>query len=144
VTWARFHHRETGRQVYVFNTHFTLRRGESQLDSADLIATRVAALPDGTAVVAMDDFNNSAEDSDTWRVATSLGLWDAWLLADERRGAIATYGDFRPPGDDLTERFDWIFVAGAIGVKFVETVLHNAEGRYPSDHYPVTARLVIE
>lgn len=85
MTWARFHHRETGRQVYVFNTHFTLRRGESQLDSADLIATRVAALPDGTAVVAMDDFNNSAEDSDTWRVATSLGLWDAWLLAGEGR-----------------------------------------------------------
>jgi endonuclease/exonuclease/phosphatase family metal-dependent hydrolase len=144
VTWARFHHRETGRQVYVFNTHFTLRRGASQLDSADLIATRVAALPEGTAVVAMGDFNNSAEDSDTWRVATSRGLRDAWLLADERRGPTATYGDFRPPGDDLTERVDWILVAGPIGVRFVETVLHNEGGRYPSDHYPVVARLVVE
>ena len=27
VTWARFHHLETRRQLYVYNTHFTLRRG---------------------------------------------------------------------------------------------------------------------
>ena len=27
VTWARFHHRGTGRQFYVFNTHFSPRAG---------------------------------------------------------------------------------------------------------------------
>ena len=141
VTWARFHHRETGREVYVFNTHFTLRRGQSQLDSADLIATRVAALPTGTAVIVMGDFNNSAEDSETWRVATAQGLRDAWVLADEQRGPTTTYGDFGPPGDALTERVDWILVGGEIEVRWVETVLYNDAGRYPSDHYPVAASL---
>ena len=34
VTWARFHHLETGREVYLFNTHFTLRQGERQLFTA--------------------------------------------------------------------------------------------------------------
>ena len=141
VTWARFHHRATGRQIYVFNTHLTLRRGQSQLDSADLIATRVAALAGGTAVIAMGDFNNSAEDSDTWRVATARGLRDAWLVADEQRGPTTTYGDFGAPGDKLTERVDWILVDEGIDVRWVETVLHNDAGRYPSDHYPVAARL---
>ena len=141
ATWARFHHRATGRQIYVFNTHLTLRRGQSQLDSADLIATRVAALPGGTAVVAMGDFNNSAEDSETWRVATARGLRDAWVAADEQRGPTSTYGDFGAPGDALTERVDWILVGGGIDVGWVETVLHNDDGRYPSDHYPVAARL---
>ncbi len=144
VTWARFHHRETGRQVYIFNTHFTLRRGPSQLDSADLVATRVAALPKGTAVVVMGDFNNSAGDSDTWRAATSLGLRDAWVLADERRGPTATYGSFGPPRVDMTERVDWILVGGDIDVRWVETVLHNDGGRYPSDHYPVAASLELQ
>ncbi len=141
VTWARFHHRATGRQIYVFNTHLTLRRGQSQLDSADLIATRVAALLAGTAVIVMGDFNNSAEDSETWRIATARGLRDAWLLADEQRGPTATYGGFGPPGDGLTERVDWVLVGGPIAVLSVETVLHNDGGRYPSDHYPVVARL---
>jgi len=141
VTWARFYHRETGREIYVFNTHFTLRRGQSQLDSADLIATRVAALPEGTAVIVMGDFNNSAEHSETWRVATAQGLRDAWVLADEQRGPTATYGDFGPPGDALRERVDWILVGGGIEVRWVETVLYNDAGRYPSDHYPVAASL---
>ena len=141
VTWARFYHRETGQQLYVFNTHFTLRRGQSQLDSADLIATRVAALPENTAVIVMGDFNNDAEDSDTWRVATARGLRDAWVIADDQRGPKATYGDFDSPRDDLTERVDWILVGGPVSVRWIETVLHNEEGRYPSDHYPVAASL---
>ena len=143
VTWARFHHRATGRQVYVFNTHLTLRRGQSQLDSVDLIATRVAALPAGTAVIVMGDFNNSAEDSDTWRIMTGRGLRDAWVLADEKRGPAVTYGGFSAPGDELPERVDWILVGRRVDVNWIETVLHNDDGRYPSDHYPVVANLEI-
>ncbi len=141
VTWARFYHRETGRQIYVFNTHFTLRRGQSQIDSADLVASRVAALPPGTAVIVMGDFNNNAEDSETWRVATARGLRDAWVVADETRGPTMTYGAFRPPRDGVTARVDWILVGGPIAVRSAETVLHNDDGRYPSDHYPVAASL---
>ncbi len=143
VTWARFYHRATGRQVYVFNTHFTLRRGQSQLDSADLIADRVAALPAGAAAIVMGDFNNDAEASDTWRVATARGLRDAWVAAAERVGPIATYGDFGPPDEALAERVDWILVGGPIDVQRAETVVHNVGGRYPSDHYPVAVRLLI-
>ena len=143
VTWARFYHRATGRQMYVFNTHFTLRRGQSQLDSADLIADRVAALPAGAAAIVMGDFNSDAERSDTWRVATARRLRDAWVAAAERVGPIATYGDFGPPDEALAERVDWILVGGPIDVQRAETVVHNVGGRYPSDHYPVAVRLVI-
>ena len=143
VTWARFHHRATGRQVYVFNTHLTLRRGQAQLDSAELIASRAAALPAPAAVIVMGDFNNNAEDSDTWRAVTARGLHDAWVLADETHGSTATYGAFGPPSDQLPERVDWILVSGPITVRSVETVLHNDGGRYPSDHYPVVASLVL-
>jgi endonuclease/exonuclease/phosphatase family metal-dependent hydrolase len=143
VTWARFYHHETGRQIYVFNTHFTLRRGQSQLDSADLVATRVAALSAGTAVIVMGDFNNSAENSETWRVLMAQGLRDAWVIADNQRGPTATYGDFGPPEEALGERVDWILVGERVEVGWVETVLDNDNGRFPSDHYPVVARLEI-
>lgn len=143
VTWARFHHRASAREIYVFNTHFTLRRGQSQLDSATLITDRVSALPADAAVIVMGDFNSDAEDSDTWRVATAGGLRDAWTEADERVGPIATYGDFGPPEEAFAERVDWILVGGPIDVWRAETVTHHDDGRYPSDHYPVAAALVI-
>ena len=144
VTWAKFHHRATDRSLYVFNTHFTLRRGQAQLDSVAMIANRLASLPEGSAVIVMGDFNSVAETSDTWRALTSGGLEDAWVAADERVGPPLTSSGFGPPREGRVNRIDWILVGGPVGVRSAETVLHNDEGRYPSDHYPVVARLEIE
>ena len=74
VTWARFHHLATGRAVYVFNTHLSLRRGQRQIDSVNLILERVGALPAGSAVIVLGDFNNVGEESDLWRIATVVSL----------------------------------------------------------------------
>ena len=144
VTWVRFHHLTTGRELSMFNTHLTLRQGGQQLASATLIADRVAALAEGSAVIVTGDFNAPAEHSETWRTATSQGLRDAWVLADERTGPEFTRSDFGPPHDWGLGRIDWILVGGPIQVRTIETVLHNDQGRYPSDHYPVVATLEIE
>jgi len=141
VTWARFHHRGSGRRLYVFNTHLTLRRGPRQVESARRIAERVATLPAGSAVVVTGDFNAMAEISETWRAATGRGLRDAWLLAGERIGPPRTSSDFRPPELANPGRIDWILVGGPVAVRSVETVVDHDGGRYPSDHYPVVARL---
>ena len=142
VTWARFYHRATGREIYVFNTHLTLRQGPRQYDSARLIADRVAALPPGSAVVVTGDFNASAGDTETWRIATAQGLRDAWLAADERHGPPFTSNGFGPPPpQDQVWRIDWILVGGPLVVRTAQTVVHEDNGRYPSDHYPVAARL---
>ena len=142
VTWARFYHRASGREIYAFNTHLTLRRGSRQYDSARLIADRVAALPPGSAVVVTGDFNASAGDTETWRIATGQGLRDAWFAADERHGPPFTSNGFGPPPPhDEVWRIDWILVGGPLVVRTAQTVVHDDNGRYPSDHYPVVARL---
>ena len=144
VTWARFHHLATGQAVNVFNTHLSPRRGQGQIDAVDLILERVGALPAGSAVIVLGDFNNVGEGSDLWQIATSHGLDDAWVVADERRGPAMTWSDFGPPENGYAERIDWILVGGPIGVRSVETVLYNDGGRYPSDHYPVAAHLEVD
>jgi endonuclease/exonuclease/phosphatase family metal-dependent hydrolase len=141
VTWARFHHLASRRQFYVFNTHFTPRRGPGQLDAARILKERVRALPAGSAVIITGDFNAVGEDSDVWRDLTADGLKDAWTLADDRRGPPVTMSGFGPPLDGDATRIDWILVGGPVGVRSVETVLYNIAGRYPSDHYPVSARV---
>ena len=143
VTWARFHHLESGQQVYVFNTHFTLRRGPRQVRSAEMINERIAALPPGSAVVVMGDFNSVAGSSETWDVATGTGLRDAWISASERIGPPLTANGFSAPPEGREGRIDWILVGGPIEVKRATTVVHSSDGRYPSDHYPVAAELEI-
>lgn len=142
VTWARFYHQASGREIYAFNTHLTLRQGPRQYQSARLIADRVAALPAGAAVVVTGDFNASAGDTETWRIATEQGLRDAWLAADERQGPPFTSNGFGPPPPHHEVwRIDWILVGGPLVVRTARTVLYSEDGRYPSDHYPVAARL---
>ena len=141
VTWARFHHRATGQQIYVFNTHLSPREGRGQLEAATRINERIAALPPGSAVVVMGDFNAYAGASETWRVATSQGLQDAWELAPERHGPAVTSNGFGPPPEGWEGRIDWILVGGPVEVPTVSTIVHSVEGRYPSDHYPVLATL---
>ena len=144
VTWARFHLFETRQQVYVYNTHFTLRRGQRQLQSASQINAHIADLPRGSAVLVMGDFNAVAETSETWQVATSEGLRDAWLVAEHRECPALTANGFRAPRQGWEGRIDWLLVGGPIAVDRVETVVNSSNGRYPSDHYPVVASLLLE
>jgi endonuclease/exonuclease/phosphatase family metal-dependent hydrolase len=143
VTWARFHHRGTRRQFYVFNTHFSPRSGPGQLDASRILKERIQRLPTGSAVIVLGDFNSSAEESPVWRELTGDFLRDAWTAAAEQRGPPATMGGFSPPRPGDTARIDWILVGGPIHVHSVETILFNEAGRYPSDHFPVAARVDI-
>lgn len=141
VTWARFHHFASGRQIYVYNTHLSPREGPQHVEAVARINERVAALPPGSAVIVLGDFNAYAESSETWSVATSQGLRDAWSIAGQRQGPDVTSNGFGPPPDWGGARIDWILVGGSIEVPTISTVVHSVEGRYPSDHYPVLATL---
>ena len=143
VTWARFYHRESGGEVYVFNTHLTIRRGERQVAAVKQIVTRIDALPEGAATIVTGDFNSPAEVTETWRAATAGGLLtDSWTIATERRGPAVTWSGFRAPRD-VENRIDWILVGGPVEVQSVETVVHTDGARYPSDHFPVYAELAV-
>ncbi len=143
VTWARFHHLETRRQFYVYNTHFTIRGGPRQIQAAEQINAHIAQRPAESAVVVMGDFNALAETSETWHAATRNGLRDAWVVAEKREGPPVTSNGFGPPPQGREGRIDWILVDGPVTVQRAVTVLHSVDGRWPSDHYPVAAELVV-
>jgi endonuclease/exonuclease/phosphatase family metal-dependent hydrolase len=143
VTWARFHHLETLQQFYVYNTHFTIRGGSRQIQSAEQINARIAQHPPESVVVVMGDFNAIAETSETWHAVTSDGLRDAWVVAEKKEGPPLTSSGFGPPPQGREARIDWILVGGPVTVERAVTLLHSVDGRWPSDHYPVAAELVV-
>lgn len=140
VTWARFRHLASGRDVYVYNTHLSLRRGPSQAESVGRVVARIADLAPDDPVIMTGDFNATAERTETWDVATSGGLRDAWAEAEERRGPSVTWSGFAPATPGVDDRIDWILVGGNARVLVMETLAEPMDGRFPSDHFPVFGR----
>jgi endonuclease/exonuclease/phosphatase family metal-dependent hydrolase len=137
VTWGLFE-TAAGRRFYFYNTHFAHRRQdeEARLNSARVIAGRIAKLPADVPFVMTGDFNAPAAGA-VYKVFE--GLTDAWTAAPKRIGPEGTFNAFKGVSDG--PRIDWIMYRGALRALEAETVTKNDNGRYPSDHYPVFAVL---
>ncbi len=139
VTWGLFEVRPGGRRLYFFNTHFPHRREDApaRLKCAALLAERLEKLPPDTPLILTGDFNSPAG-GEVYQVFARR-LQDAWEAAARRQGPEGTISGFK--GLTTGARIDWILYRGGLKALEAETVTHQREGRYPSDHYPVLALL---
>lgn len=137
VTWGLFQRRADGRRFYLFNTHLPYRDQDepARVHSAQLLLSRIAALPADVPVVVTGDFN-SEPGSDTWRTLTAT-LHDARGTAPKVEGPRLTFQDF---GGSERRQLDWILLRGFQATHF-RTIDTRPNGLYPSDHYPVLAEL---
>ncbi len=140
VTWALFEIRDSGKRFYYYNTHFhhTAQAVEARVNSAKLIASRLAKLPADVPFILTGDFNSPAGESEAYKILAAQ-LTDAWTAAAKKIGPEGTMSGFR--GATSGRRIDWILYRGPFKVLEAETVTYNEDGRYPSDHYPVFAVL---
>lgn len=143
TTWVKFHHRATGRFFYYFNTHFDHRGEEARAQSAQLLINRFAALDAKTPIILTGDFNAAGGSSRPWSILTEGGMQDAWLAAEKREGPNTTWSGFKAPEPSSDNRIDWILTRGPVTVQYCETVTFSQDGRYPTDHYPVLARVTV-
>jgi len=142
VTWVKFRDRATGSEFFLFNTHFDHQVQMAREKSAALVRQRVAALNTRLPVLLIGDFNAAAESNRAYEILTAEKIFaDAWLAAPERRGEdVSTFNDFKTavPGGP---RIDWILTRGAVTVERAELSTFSRDGQFPSDHFPVIARL---
>jgi endonuclease/exonuclease/phosphatase family metal-dependent hydrolase len=132
----------TDRSLAVYNAHFDHRGPEARRRSARRIRERVAALPDDTDAVVLGDFNCrpgsrpyevlSADDSEGQ-------LQDARAVAATVDGPTTTVTDFETL--DRGRRLDHVFVTSGLSVDSYRIDDYAANGRHPSDHLPVVARV---
>ena len=146
-TWARVRDRGNGRELLIANTHFDHLGVLAREQSARLIVARLHAEarkgnPDAIAppILLLGDFN-SDERSSAYRAILDAGLVDAYRSVHPRADPDElTFHDFK--GLTLGRRIDFIFNSTdlrAIDATIVRTPI--APGRFPSDHYFVSARL---
>ena len=144
VTWVKFRDRSTGGEFFLLNTHFDHQIQPAREKSAELVRSRVAALNTTLPVVLIGDFNAAAGANKAYEILTAEKFFtDTWLIAPERIGeGVGTFNNFKavvPNG----ARIDWILTRGDVKVERAEISTFSRDGQFPSDHFPVTARLVL-
>jgi len=156
-TWVRLIDKGSGEGVYVLNVHFDHRSDPSRTKSAQLIAEFVRSLDFGDPVILMGDFN-AGETSGALSVLTSTGIEDergndspgdtiGRLFQDSFRAVhpnesdAGTFNSWR--GETGGDKIDYILVPPTCIVREAAILRDNEDGRYPSDHFPVIAEIVL-
>jgi len=142
-TWARLTDKQTGDSLYVFNTHWDHQSQPARLGSAKLIAKRIAARKhNDEPVILLGDFNAARDNPAIQHLtngAAPVTLLEAYKIAKPDAPKTTTFHGFR--GGKNGRKIDHIFVASKASVKEAEILYFSKEDAYPSDHYPVRARL---
>ncbi|HET6631058.1 MAG TPA: endonuclease/exonuclease/phosphatase family protein [Woeseiaceae bacterium] len=145
VTWGRFVERESGRAVWVFNTHFDHESQRARLRSAELLAERIADREPRDPVIVTGDFNAGEANPAIRHLEGGDGrspvrLVDTFRVLHPDAGAAGTFGEFT--GRRNGPKIDYVFVERGTRVLEAQIIRDNRDGRYPSDHYPVFAEIV--
>ena len=150
-SFARLRDIEVGTTIDVYNTHFDHQSAPSRFRSAELIWQVLEARSEAVPFVVMRDLN-AGEDSEPIRFllgaiegptgtpAPEPGLADPFRIAQPRAEEVGTFHGFR--GTPGIAKIDHILVTpGAFEVLGAAINRSDRDGQYPSDHFPVTARL---
>ena len=147
-TWARLLDKHTGKSFYFFNTHFDHQSQRAREMGSVLVAERIAQRTQPDPVIVTGDFNageaNPAIQYLTGR-DTPLGecpvqLVDTFRQLHPDSEPVGTFNAFT--GENDGEKIDYVFVLPDSVVLEAAIIRDSQNGRYPSDHYPVSARIV--
>ncbi len=138
VTWAEFKHIPSNRLFYLFNAHFDHISQPSRLKGARQLINRVNDRDHPYPVIITGDFN-AGEENEAIKGIKSAGFNDTYRKMHPNEAVVGTFNGFT--GENEGEKIDYVFVNDHIEVLEANIDRSNINGRYPSDHYPVTTKI---
>ncbi len=151
-TWTRFAD-ERGGSFYVYNVHLDHESQPSRERSVQLLAQRIRerAVP-ADPVVVTGDFNVGEDNGAIrWLLGEEAALAGAGTpgveLTDTLRAvhpdarSVGTFTNFRF-GNIHGQKIDYVLTGPGFEAASARLVRTSRDGKYPSDHFPVVARLV--
>lgn len=145
VTWGRFVEVASGRGLYVYNTHFDHISEPSRQKSAKLLADRIAKRASPDPVIVTGDFNSGESSAGISYLlgkepGSPIKLIDTFRVLHPDEKQVATFHAFK--GGTKGDKIDYVLVLPTANLSSAEIVRDSRDGRYPSDHFPVTAKLI--
>lgn len=145
-SWIRLRDQATGRELIFANTHFDHKGVVARQEAARVISERLSILARGVPAILTGDLNIN-EDNPAYAVFVrpsgpgAIRWIDAYrVVHPERRPDEASFNGFKPIVEG--SRIDFVFHTADFAATAATIDRTSRDGRYPSDHYPVTAVLV--
>ncbi len=142
-TWVRLFDETNDQRFLVMNTHWDHESQPARLHGGELIAKRIAELAaPGEPVIVMGDFNATPDNPAMLALVAGGRLKDTFttLHPDER-----DTGTFNGFGQQLgANKIDAILATDHWQVEAAAIDRTQFNGRYPSDHFPVTATVTLQ
>nr|WP_051935963.1 endonuclease/exonuclease/phosphatase family protein [Salegentibacter sp. Hel_I_6] len=141
-TYAKFRDRASGKEFWVFNTHFDHVGEKARENSAKLIWEKISALNnENLPVLLMGDLNLEPDTSGIQFLMEKMN--DAKTVAKLSFGPEGTFNgyNFEEP---VTRRIDYIFTSDAIQVIKYGVLTDSKDLKYPSDHLAVLVKLKMD
>lgn len=149
-TWARFVDKETREEIVIYNLHLDHRSEQARRQSVSLLVERMTG-HEGAPCLVMGDFNAGEGDSvllylQGLATLSSGGyqpaklvtpLVDTFRKRHPRAVYVGTWHAFT--GDTHRPKIDHILASPDLEIEDAEIVRARRRGRYPSDHFPLTA-----
>ncbi len=141
ATWLRLIERASGRELRIVNTHLDHVSQAAREGQAGIINEDAAAYAADYPQILTGDMN-AAPGNPAIERFLATGWRDAWQDAHGLAETGTTFHGFRGADYDRDKgRIDWIFTRGGVRAIGGEVARDAPQGRYPSDHYFLTADL---
>lgn len=146
-TWARLKNQKTSKELVIYNTHLDDGSKLAREKGAEMIMKHLHGQKLKDSFIVMGDFN-APEESKAIEQVKGTGAFvndpypkavDPFRVLNPEAKNVGTYNGFS--GDDSGAKIDYIFVPKNAQIMEAEILKTNHNGRYPSDHFPVTARV---
>ncbi len=144
ATWGRFVEADSGRGVDVYNTHFSHVSDLARAQSAAMLARRIAERGQTKPVIVLGDLN-ADESSEPIQHLTGqtadapVRLVDTFRAVHPDATLVGTFHGYH--GMRSGPKVDFVLATADATVLEAQIVYQQRDGRYPSDHYPVTATI---
>lgn len=147
-SWVRLQEKATGQELVFANTHFDHKGVVARQEASRVLSRELSEIAKGVPAILVGDFNIN-EDNPAYAVLvrpTTPGAitWtDAYRTVHPARGAEeASFHGFK--GGSAGSRIDFIFHTPHFQATASQIDRTSRDGRFPSDHYAVTAILQLK
>jgi len=154
-SWARLIDTKTGKAFYIYNLHLDHVSQPSREKSAVLLVERIKNRSFKDPFVVTGDFNvgesnsvvkylkgESDLDLGTGQKAVNpVRMVDTFRVLHPNIIDVGTFNRFR--GIKQGEKIDYVLTLPTVKVLEAQILYDNIDGHYPSDHFPVIARLYL-
>ena len=142
-TWGLFKNKNDGSKVYIFNTHFDHRSAPSRIQSARLIIDKIKSRKfKDVPFVLTGDFNAIASTLEM-NYFTSNNILDSDDFIDHTDLNRGTASGFK--FGQYERKIDYILISEKQWkVQDSKIIRYSENKRYPSDHFPVYAELILK